>query len=112
MVHTVILSGGLDAHHVSHALHNANRIVVPARVRADAAQLFVGHHVTFLAIMDLGTKVINRRSEMVYVFGWLPQKMQGKPESASGAYSGKRTDGLDGLLQDFGRIFVHIYMQK
>jgi len=42
----------------------------------------------------------------------LPQKMQGKPESASGAYSGKRTDGLDGLLQDFGRIFVHIYMQK
>jgi len=112
VVYAVILARRLYAHHVAHAFHHADDAMVPPVVRADAADVLVRNHVAFLAIVDFGGQIVYRRGEMVHVPGRLAQQVECEPEGASRAHAGQRAYGLYGFLKYFGRIFIHIYMQK
>ena len=75
MVDPVVLAGCLYAHHIPHALHNADGVVVSLGVAADAADLGISYHIAFLAgkhvehcnhMAELGTR-------LAHIDGGVPQ---------------------------------------
>ena len=51
------------------------------------------------AILDIISKIVDRSCEMMYIFLWLLQKMEGKAKSASASYTGKRAYRINCIFQ-------------
>ena len=91
----MILTGILYAHDIPDAFHDAYRTAVAGAVGAYGAYVSVGYHHAVAAIPDIVAEVLDRRSEMMNILLRLLQQVESQSESASTAYSGKRTYGVN-----------------
>jgi hypothetical protein len=108
MVDAIVLTGILDAHHITDTFHHADGSMVPRAVRTDRTDITVRNHHTMAAIPDLVTQTGDRRSKMMHVLLGLFQKMKGQSERTASSYSGKGADGIYGILQKTRRVIFFI----
>jgi hypothetical protein len=101
MVHTVELSCVLYAHHVTDTLYDTDGPVVSGLVRTYRTGVVVGDHPACSAIFHLVAQIVYGGGEVMHVLCRLLQKVKRQAQSAAASHSGKRADGIYGLLEKF-----------
>ena len=102
MIYTVILPGILYAHHITHALHHADQIVVTRPVGTYGTHLIVRYHTALTAIFHLIPQVDYSLGEMMNILLRLLQKMKSQPESTPATDTGEGADSVHGFFKKLG----------
>ena len=115
MVESMVLTGRLNGHDVTDALHDTNLSVVPPAVAAIGAKLPVRNHPALPAIPDLVPKTPDGVREMMDMLLGLLQQVQGQSQSAAPSHAREGRYRIDRLSQQGGGIVLlicHVHPYK
>ena len=104
MVHSPVLSGIFDAHHISDTFHHTDKIVVSRLIRTDSTDIIVRNHHTLFAVLHLIAHLIDSCSEMMNILRRLLEQMKSKTHSTSATHSRKGAYGIHSLFKKLGWI--------